>query len=139
MEVHMAPVFEPYGPVFVWYLALGVLFLVQALVADVAGIRAGHVPGTAIAGGHDDFLFRATRAQANTNENLGVFLVLSLAAVLLGGGPWLTNALVGTFVASRLGHMLAYYLDLRPVRSAFFVLGVVCLAGLAVVGVAAAV
>ena len=133
----MAAVLEPYGPVFVSVLALGVLFLAQALIADVAAIRAGHVPGTAVAGGHDDFLFRATRAQANTNENLGAFLVLSLAAVLLGAGPWWTHALVGTFVASRLGHMLAYYLDLRPVRSAFFTLGVACLVGLAVAGLAA--
>lgn len=133
----MPAVLEPYGPVFVSYLALGILFLAQALVADVAAIRAGHVPGTAVAGGHDDFVFRATRAQANTNENLGAFLVLSLAAVFLGAGSWWTNALAGTFVVSRLGHMLAYYSDQRPVRSAFFSLGLGCLVGLAVVGVAA--
>jgi uncharacterized MAPEG superfamily protein len=128
---------EPYGAVFVSFLGLGILFLVQAVVADALAIRAGHVPGTPVAGGHDDLLFRATRAQANTIENLGAFLVLSLAAVFLGGGPWWTNVFAGTFVVSRLGHMLAYYLDLRLVRSTFFSIGVGCLVGLAVVGVAA--
>ena len=123
----MPAMLEPYGAVFVSFLALGILLLAQALVADVAAIRAGHVPGTAVAGGHDVFLFRATRAQANTNENLGTFVVLSLAAVFLGGRPWWTNVLAGAFVASRLGHMLAYYLDQRPVRSAFFGLGLGCL------------
>jgi uncharacterized MAPEG superfamily protein len=130
-----AAMLEPYGSALVAYLVLGILFLVQIVMVDVASIRAGHVPGTAVAGGHDDFLFRAVRAHANTNENLAAFLVLSLAAMLLGANPWWTNGLVGTFVLARAAHMLMYYLDLRMARSAAFAAGLLCLVGLAIVAI----
>jgi uncharacterized MAPEG superfamily protein len=130
---------NPYHVAMISYLVLGVLFLAQTLVADAAAIRAGHVPGTPVTGGHDDFLFRATRAHANTNENLAAFVVLSLAAVFLGADPWWTNALAATFVLSRLAHMLTYYFDLRSARSASFVIGLLSLAGLAIAGLAAVV
>jgi uncharacterized MAPEG superfamily protein len=75
-------------------------------------------------------LFRATRAHANTNENFPIFLVLTLAAMLLRANPWWTNVLAATFVGSRLVHMLAYYLDLRLLRSAAFGIGLAALFGL---------
>jgi uncharacterized MAPEG superfamily protein len=134
----MSEALAPYAPVAGAFLAIGVLYLVQALVADVAGIRAGHVPGTAIEGGHGDFLFRATRAQMNTNESFSLFLVLALSAVALGASPWWTNVLVWAFVLARAGHMLTYYLDLRPARSACFGVGLLALIGLAVASTAAA-
>jgi uncharacterized MAPEG superfamily protein len=127
----------PYAAVASALLAMGVLCLIQALVADVAGIRAGHVPGMPVAGGHDDFLFRATRAQANTNETLGAFIVLALAAVVLGASPWWANILVWIFVAARVGHMLTYYMNLRSARSACFAVGLAALVGLAVVAAGA--
>jgi uncharacterized MAPEG superfamily protein len=128
----METVVTPYHAAMLSYLGLGILFLAQTLVADAAAIRAGHVPGTPVTGGHDDFLFRATRAHANTNENLAAFVALSLAAVFLRADPWWTNALAATFALSRLAHMLTYYLDLRSARSASFVVGLLCLVGLAI-------
>jgi uncharacterized MAPEG superfamily protein len=127
----------PYAPALAGWLCLGAACLVQALVADVAGIRAHHTPGMPVATGHDDFFFRATRAQANTNETLAVFVALGLAAMLAGGNPWWTNLLVWSFVGGRLGHMLAYYADLRTARSASFGVSFASLIGLLVVGVAA--
>lgn len=127
----------PYRSALAAWLALGTAYLVQALVADVAAIRARHTPGMPVTGGHDDFLFRATRAQANTNENLAAFVVLSLASILLGANPWWTSGFTWTFVAGRLGHMLAYYADLRILRSAAFGVGFIGLVGLVVVGIAA--
>jgi uncharacterized MAPEG superfamily protein len=126
-----------YGPALAAWVCLGGAYLAQAVVADVAGIRAGHVPGMPVASGHDDFLFRATRAQANTNESLAAFVVLSLAAMLLGANPWWTNVLTWGFVVGRVGHMLAYYGDQRMVRSAAFALGFACLVGLLAVALAA--
>ncbi len=135
----METLVTPYHAAMVSYLVLGALFLAQTLVADAAAMRVQHVPGTPVTGGHDDFLFRATRAHANTNENLPAFVVLSLAAVFLGGDPWWTNALAGAFVLSRLAHMLTYYFDLRPARSASFAVGLLCLIGLAIVTLASVV
>jgi uncharacterized MAPEG superfamily protein len=127
----------PYGSTLTAWVALGGLNLAQALVTDVVGIRTGHVPGMPVTSGHDDLLFRATRAQANTNENLGVFIVLSLSAVLLGASPTWTNGLGWTFVLSRLAHMLAYYADLRMLRSATFGVTLIALIGLLVAAVGA--
>lgn len=122
----------PYYPTVAAAVILGVLVLAQILVADAAGIRAGHVPGMPVATGHDSFHFRATRAHANTNENLALFALLTAAAIVAGANPSWTNRLVGVFVASRAAHMLAYYGDLRLLRSAVFVIGLVCLVALAV-------
>jgi uncharacterized MAPEG superfamily protein len=119
-----------YHVTLVAYVALAALFLIQTIVMDLTAIRAAHVPGTPVAGGHDSRLFRATRAHANTNENFPIFLVLTLATMLLGASPWWTNTLAATFVASRLVHMLAYYLDLRLLRSAAFTVGLTALFGL---------
>jgi uncharacterized MAPEG superfamily protein len=122
----------PYYPTLAACVVLGVLVLIQTLVLDVAGIRAGHVPGMPVATGHESFHFRATRAHANTNENLALFVLLTVAAILLGAEPSWTNRFVGVFVASRAVHMLAYYGDLRLLRSAVFAIGLICLLALAV-------
>jgi uncharacterized MAPEG superfamily protein len=132
----MPNIIDPYGPVFAAWLCLAAACLVQAIVADVAGIRSQHVPGMPVAGGHDDFLFRATRAQANTNESLALFVLLSLAAVLLGANVWWTNCLVWMFAVARVAHMLAYYADQRAFRSVAFGVGFLGLVGLLVVGLA---
>jgi prostaglandin-E synthase 1 len=120
----------PYGPTLAAFAALGLLFLLQVLVLDVVSIRAGHTPGTPVAGGHDQLLFRATRAHANTIENLPVFLLLGVTAVLAGSNPWWVNSLTWSFVACRGAHMAAYYADLRTLRSASFGLGLLSLIGL---------
>ena len=127
----------PYASTLAAFVCLGAIFLVQMLVSDVVAIRAGHVPGTPIAGGHDDLLFRTTRALANTNESLAIFILLSLSAVLVGANAAWTNRLAWTFVLARTGHMLAYYTDQRTLRSAIFTLGVVALIGLLVLSIAA--
>jgi uncharacterized MAPEG superfamily protein len=113
----------PYLGVIGAYTAIATLFLLQTAVADAAAIRAGHIPGTTVTGGHDQFLFRATRAHANTNENLTFFLLVSLTAMLAGADPWWSGVLAWGFAASRLVHMLAYYGDLRPLRSTAFAVG----------------
>jgi uncharacterized MAPEG superfamily protein len=127
----------PYGSALTAFVILGGLYLVQALVADVVGIRAGHVPGMPVTSGHGDLLFRATRAQANTNENLPIFLLLSVSAMLLGASVVWTNRLVWAFVLARTAHMLAYYADVRLLRSAMFGVALLALIGLFIVAVGA--
>ncbi len=127
----------PYGSTLAAFVCLGGVYLVQVLVSDVVAIRAGHVPGMPVATGHGDLLFRTTRALANTNESLAIFILLSLSAVLLGASATWTNRLTWTFVLARAAHMLAYYADQRTLRSAIFTVGVVALVGLLVVSIAA--
>jgi uncharacterized MAPEG superfamily protein len=133
----MTEIVGPYSVTLAASVVLAFLVVVQLVVADVAGIRAGHVPGMPVASGHDSFHFRATRAHANTNENLPLFLLVTLAAILLRASPGWTNWLVAGFVAARAVHMAAYYADLRLLRSTAFTVGLVCIVGLAVCAAAA--
>jgi uncharacterized MAPEG superfamily protein len=119
------------------YAAVATLVLVQVLVSDAALVRAGHVPGTPVTGAHESFLFRATRAHANTNENLALFILASLAAMLAGASPRWCAILAWGFAASRLAHMTAYYADLRMLRSAAFGAGLLCTVGLLTLAIVA--
>lgn len=120
-----------------WTLAAvaltGIMMLVQALVADVAGMKAGHRAGHPVAPNRDDFHFRATRALANTNETVAVFLSLALAGVLLGADSGILNAGAVLYLVGRLAHMAMYYANLAPARSIAFGIS---LAGAAVMGYA---
>jgi uncharacterized MAPEG superfamily protein len=105
----------------------GALYLFQLLLADVVGIVRKHNPGTPIEGDHDDLLFRATRAHANSTESVGAVILISAFAILTGGDARWVNGALWAFLVFRIGHMLAYYFDLRAARSACFGLGVVSL------------
>ena len=116
---------------------MGGLLLLQIVVLDLAGIKAGHVPGAAVTGGHDDFFFRASRAHANTNESLAAFILLALFGILHTVSPGWLNLCAVAFVAARIAHMLCYYADLKLARSASFVVAFLALVGMLVVGVGA--
>ncbi len=133
----MSELVTGYGAVLTAWVALVGLYLVQAVVADVAAIRSGHTPGMPVTSGHDDFLFRAVRAQSNTLENLPVFNLLSLAVMLLGVAPVTAERLVWAFVGARMLHMAAYYADLRSLRSIAFANSFLTLIGLFVVALRA--
>jgi uncharacterized MAPEG superfamily protein len=127
----------PYASALTALLALAVLMLIQFAVADFTGIRAGHVPGTPVGGGHDSFLFRATRAHANSNENLPLLLLLALLCILLGASAQWTANWLWVYFAARAAHMALYYADLRNPRSAAFVVGTVAQLGLLALAVMA--
>jgi uncharacterized MAPEG superfamily protein len=90
-----------------------------------------------VTSGHGDLLFRTTRALANTNENLTIFILLGVSAMFLSASPRWTNVFAWAFVIARAAHMLAYYADQRTLRSTVFTIGVVALVGLLVVSIAA--
>ena len=133
----MTDLASTYGGVLTAWVILAGLSLLQAIVEDLAGIRGGRTPGMPVTTGHDDFLFRAIRAHSNTLENLPVFMLLGLAAMLLGASPSTTTKLVWAFVAARVLHMVAYYADLRTLRSVAFAIGFLAVIGLFVVACAA--
>ena len=115
----------------------GLLTLVQLLVADIAGLKAKHIPGSAITGGHDSFLFRASRAHANTNESIGIFILLVLFVFLSGANPTLTASAIWSYLGFRLLHALFYYLNIQTMRSVVFGLSLLCLLALFVIGILA--
>lgn len=126
----------PYAPT-IWALGLtGGLLLLQILVLDGAGVVAGHRPGMPIEADPGRFLFRASRAHANTNESLAAFILLALTGILAGATPAWVNGLSWTYLLARVGHMLCYYAGLQVPRSTSFVIGLLALVGLLVVGLA---
>lgn len=123
---------EPYSLTILAMLATATLFIVQMLVLDVAGIRAKHVPGAPVPADHANFLFRATRAHANTNESLAAFVLLVAIALFSAASPKWTAAFAWLYVGGRTGHMLCYYADLRLARSASFGISLIALIALLV-------
>lgn len=116
----MQPALLPYALTVYAMTATAALLLVQILVADVVAIRSRHTPGTPVPADPASFLFRATRAYANTNETLGVFVLFTMLATVSAASPALTNAVAWVYVTGRLGHILFYYADLRIARSLAF-------------------
>jgi uncharacterized MAPEG superfamily protein len=127
----------PYVPTIFAMAATAALLLVQLLVVDLASIRARHVPGTPVDPNHNKFLFRATRAHANTNESIAGFVLLALFGVLSAASAGWLNALSWVYVLARLAHMLCYYTDVQLPRSVSFGIGLAALFGMLMVGLSA--
>ncbi|GJM07957.1 MAG: hypothetical protein DHS20C11_02330 [Lysobacteraceae bacterium] len=115
----------------VWSMgAMAALMLVQALVADFAGIRVAHKPGSPVQADPESFLFRATRTQANTNETIAVFILLAIVGMLAGAAPvWFNYAALG-FVVTRLVYATAYYANWPLFRSITFGISLAMLAAM---------
>ncbi|EGQ8047273.1 MAPEG family protein [Vibrio parahaemolyticus] len=113
----------------------GMLFFVQLLVADVVGIKKGHIPGTAVTDGHESFLFRSNRAFANSNETVGILILFTLFAILSSANPvWVNNLSIVYFIG-RVGHMVFYYANFQLMRSVFFVVSAIGLLGIFITGI----
>jgi uncharacterized MAPEG superfamily protein len=125
----------PYTGVIGAFGATGVLILLQMLVADFAGIRTRHVPGTPVPADHSLFLFRAVRAHANTNESVAAFVLLALFGIFSAANAQWLNVLAWTYVGARIAHMLCYYADQRLLRSIAFGIGLLALLAMAAIGV----
>ena len=128
----------PYASTVLAFGAVALLLLVQLLVADVVGLKRGHRPGTPVGANHSDFLFRATRAHANTNESIAAFIILVLLGLLSGAQPAWLNGLAWTYVAARTAHMVFYYFGWHLPRSIAFALSLFALFGMLFVGLSAA-
>ena len=119
------------------FYALGTLsglMLVQLLVADVAGIKAGHTPGDSIPTNHDSFLFRAARTVANINESLAIFLLAVLFCLFMGANPDTTATFAWVYLGARIAYVVCYYLNIKLVRSICFVVSLIGIAGLLYTG-----
>lgn len=113
---------------------LALLMLVQMTIADVIGIQAKHTPGTPPKQSHDNALFRASRTVANTNESIGVYLVIALFCIFNGADATYTGYLSWSFVIGRAIYAVCYYTNQTTLRSTVFGITLLALAGLLGVG-----
>lgn len=134
-EANMKSILDLYELTIYSWAALGTLLLAQLLIADVLSIKAKHVPGTAPEQSHDNALFRASRVVGNTNESLGIYLVLVLFCVFNGASAEYTAWLSWSYVTLRAAYAVCYYLKLAIMRSIIFGLTLLVLVGMLVVGI----
>ncbi len=113
---------------------LVLLMIVQILVADVAGIRAKHIPGSAVPVDHDSFLFRATRTVANTNESIAVFVLGMVYCVLSESSPVYVGYATWGFVISRTVYAACYYANFKIARSVSFAFSLAFIVALLSIG-----
>lgn len=112
----------------------GFLFWIQLALVDILGIKLKHTPGFTVEQSHSSFLFRANRVLANSNESIGILVLLTLFAMLSAASPeWLNGFAVAYFVG-RILHMVCYYLNLKLLRSASFAISFVALLGMFIIG-----
>lgn len=115
--------------------ALGLLLLVQLLVADILGIKSGHVPGTPPEPSHANALFRASRVVANTNESIAAYLVLVLFCIFSGADATYTAYFSWAYVTGRSVYAICYYFNRPTLRSMSFGITLLVLVGMLVIGV----
>jgi len=131
----MMELFDPYK-ITIWVSAIaGLLVLIQIIIADVAAIRGQHTPGYPVSSDHNNFLFRATRAHANTNESISVFILFVLFGIYSGSSAFYLNMFAMIYLIGRIAHMCFYYANLKLARSISFPVSLVGLIGMFVTSV----
>ncbi len=126
-----------YLPTLWGMLSIALLMIGQLLVADVSAIRIRHTPGTPLAPKPEQFVFRAARAHANTNESVASFILLASVGLLAHADSLWLNTATGLYVASRVAHMLFYYWHKALLRSLSFGVCILALVALGVVDILA--
>jgi uncharacterized MAPEG superfamily protein len=74
----------------------------------------------------------ALRIQRNDGENIPIFFALGLVYVLSGASASGAAIYCWTFTLARLGHTVAYTLQLQPWRALLYLVGTLTLLGMAV-------
>lgn len=120
-----------YQPVLIVMACAALLLVAQLIVADLTAIRKRHKAGYPIPADSSQFLFRAARAHANTNESIAAFALLAFAGMLLKANPSWLNVWSVLWLASRAAHMGFYYANRKPMRSLSFAVSLVALLGMA--------
>ena len=125
---------QPYNiTVLVMGLA-GFTFFVQLVLVDIIGIKVKHTPGYPITPEHDDIHFRSSRALANSNESVAIFILFIGFAILSSANPdWLNQSAI-LYLVGRVGHMLFYYSNSKLLRSISFGVSLLGLAAIFIVG-----
>lgn len=81
-------VFDVYNPALIALTILCVAVLMQSFLAGVLGFKGGvEVPGQPLKGSHKNFSFRALRTYGNSVENLPVFAITLILAIVADVSP----------------------------------------------------
>lgn len=121
---------EPYQTSIICIGLLGLLMLIQLLVADVVAIKKKHTPGFPIEADHNNLLFRANRTHVNCMESVPIFILFLSFSMLSFASPYIVNLCAMVFISSRYAYALAYYLNYKLTRSVIFIFSIISLISL---------
>jgi uncharacterized MAPEG superfamily protein len=89
---------------------------------------------------YSNVVYRRGRAFANAMEMTGPFIGATVAAILIGADPFWVNTFASVFVVSRIAMAVVHIgTTIEPLRSLFWMVGLICVISLAVVAVWAAI
>ena len=124
VEVLLHDVLIPYAPGLAALSFLAFMVLLQALVSTIFKSRKkDYVPGVALLPNHADLAFRLTRAFENSVENLSMFLLTVVLAIVFSVDDYWVNVLVMVFVVARYLHWVAYAFGWQMSRSILYSIG----------------
>lgn len=104
----------------------------------------GKTPENTLPSGHpirdySNIVYRRSRAQANAMEISGPFIAATVAAILAGADAFWVNTLASVFLVSRIVLPVVHIgTTIEPLRSAVWMVGLVCVIALAVMAARAA-
>jgi len=94
------------------------LAAIQLFISSAFKFGPGNgVAGIALDGGHDSLPFRMERSHQNTVENLGLFTLTLVLAMIIGVAAAWVNWIALVFLIARAGHWLMYILNLQSIRT----------------------
>jgi len=100
--------FAPYGIAIASLAVFALIPLILNPIAAKAKAKLGLVPGAPPPADYSSTAYRLSRAHMNAVEMMGVFIGVTVAAVLAGAPPFWVNLLAGLFLISRLGHLIVH-------------------------------
>ena len=122
--------FVDYQSAIAAFAVVGGLQFVQLLVADVAGLKNGHVPGKTPEATHRSFHFRSVRTVANMNESLGIFIIFLVAGILSGADPVWFARCAWAYTIARIVYAFCYWFNIKTMRSIVFGVALLGLLGM---------
>lgn len=132
-------IFAPYSHAIVALALWPVLQIVLSMLSNV-GLNAENRTDSGLPKrDYSDAAYRRSRAFANAREISGPFIGATVAAILAGAAPFWVNVLASVFLVSRVVTALVHIrTEIQPLRSATWLVGLVCVLALAIMAAIAA-
>ncbi len=111
------------------------LWSVVSIVLGMVATRGKTAKNTCACGqpkrDYSNVVYRRSRAFANAMEMSGPFIGATVAAILAGANPFWVNTLASIFLVSRIAVAVVHIgTEIQPLRSAVWMVGLVCVLGL---------
>lgn len=131
--------FAEYGHAIASLAGFALLMTVLTALSVVGRSEDERTASGAVKRDYENPVYRRSRALANAVESAAPFALATVAAILAGASPFWVNVLASVFLVARIA-MAAVHIGttIQPLRSLFWMVGMVCVLALAVLGVVAA-